>query len=100
MLEKMSTVFFHIVAMLMRFAPVGAFGAMAFTIGEYGVESLANLGQLIATFYLTSLFFVLVVLGTMARLAGFSILRLIPYLKAELLLVPGPPSTSEDSRLG
>src|SRR3546814_15430087 len=57
MLEKMSTVFFHIVAMLMRFAPVGAFGAMAFTIGEYCVESLANLGQLIATFYLSSLFF-------------------------------------------
>src|SRR3546814_8094894 len=66
---------------------------MAFTIGEYGVESLANLGQLIATFYLTSLFFVLVVLGTMARLAGFSILRLIAYLKAELLLVLGTSSS-------
>src|SRR3546814_7090560 len=65
MLEKISVVFFHIVAMLMRFAPVSAFGAMAFTIGEYGVESLANLGKLIATFYLTSLFFVLVVLGAM-----------------------------------
>src|SRR3546814_13379996 len=87
MLEKISVVFFRIVAMLMRFAPIGAFGAMAFTIGEYGVESLANLGKLIATFYLTSLFFVLVVLGAMARVAGFSILRLIAYLKAELLLV-------------
>jgi len=93
MLEKVSAVFFHIVAMLMRFAPVGAFGAMAFTIGEYGVESLANLGQLIATFYLTSLFFVLVVLGAMARIAGFSILRLIAYLKAELLLVLGTSSS-------
>src|SRR3546814_20105698 len=79
--------------MLMRFAPVGAFGAMAFTIGEYGFESLANLGKLIATFYLTSLFFVLVVLGAMARIAGFSILRLIAYLKAELLLVLGTSSS-------
>src|SRR3546814_3070965 len=66
---------------------------MAFTIGEYGVESLANLGKLIATFYLTSLFFVLVVLGAMARIAGFSILRLIAYLKAELLLVLGTSSS-------
>ncbi len=92
-LEKVSVVFFHIVAMLMRFAPVGAFGAMAFTIGKYGVDSLANLGALIATFYLTSLFFVIVVLGTMARLCGFSILRLIAYLKAELLLVLGTSSS-------
>src|SRR3546814_7490883 len=66
---------------------------MAFTIGEYGVESLANLGKLIATFYLTSLFFVLVVPGAMARIAGFSILRLIAYLKAELLLVLGTSSS-------
>ncbi len=93
MLEKISVVFFRIVAMLMRFAPIGAFGAMAFTIGEYGVGSLASLGKLIATFYLTSLFFVLVVLGTMARIAGFSILRLIAYLKAELLLVLGTSSS-------
>ncbi len=91
--EKISVVFFRIVAMLMRFAPIGAFGAMAFTIGEYGVGSLASLGKLIATFYLTSLFFVLVVLGTMARIAGFSILRLIAYLKAELLLVLGTSSS-------
>src|SRR3546814_3458837 len=81
--------------MLMRFAPIGAFGAMAFTMGEYGVESLANLGKLIATFYLTSLFFVLVVLGAMARVAGFSILRLIAYLKAELLLVLGTSKSEE-----
>ena len=93
MLEKISTVFFRIVAMLMRFAPLGAFGAMAFTIGKYGVESLANLGALIATFYLTSIFFVVVVLGAMARLAGFSIFRLIVYLKAELLLVLGTSSS-------
>ncbi|MBJ7440125.1 MAG: dicarboxylate/amino acid:cation symporter [Sphingopyxis sp.] len=92
-LEKVSVVFFRLVGMLMRFAPIGAFGAMAFTIGKYGVESLANLGALIATFYLTSLFFVIVVLGSVARLAGFSIFRLIGYLKAELLLVLGTSSS-------
>ena len=93
MLEKLSSVFFYLVGMLMRFAPIGAFGAMAFTIGEYGVESLVNLGALIATFYLTSIFFVVVVLGTVARLCGFSIFRLIAYLKAELLLVLGTSSS-------
>ncbi|WP_447760008.1 dicarboxylate/amino acid:cation symporter [Sphingopyxis panaciterrae] len=93
MLEKLSSVFFYLVGMLMRLAPIGAFGAMAFTIGEYGVESLVNLGALIATFYLTSILFVVVVLGTMARLAGFSIFRLIAYLKAELLLVLGTSSS-------
>ena len=93
MLEKLSSVFFYLVGMLMRFAPIGAFGAMAFTIGEYGVESLVNLGALIATFYLTSLLFVVVVLGAMARLCGFSIFRLIAYLKAELLLVLGTSSS-------
>ena len=93
LLEKVSTVFFGLVGMLMKFAPIGAFGAMAFTIGKYGVESLANLGLLIATFYLTSLFFVIVILGAMARLSGFSIFRLIAYLKAELLLVLGTSSS-------
>lgn len=93
LLEKVSVVFFGLVGMLMKFAPVGAFGAMAFTIGRYGVESLANLGMLIATFYLTSLFFVIVVLGAVARLSGFSIFSLIAYLKAELLLVLGTSSS-------
>ncbi|WP_148309249.1 dicarboxylate/amino acid:cation symporter [Sphingopyxis fribergensis] len=93
MLEKLSSVFFYLVGMLMRFAPIGAFGAMAFTIGEYGVESLVNLGALIATFYLTSILFVVVILGGMARLCGFSIFRLIAYLKAELLLVLGTSSS-------
>ena len=93
MLEKLSSVFFTLVGMLMRFAPIGAFGAMAFTIGEYGVESLVNLGALIATFYLTSILFVVVVLGAVARLCGFSIFRLIAYLKAELLLVLGTSSS-------
>ncbi|KGB53252.1 C4-dicarboxylate transport protein [Sphingopyxis sp. LC81] len=93
MLEKLSSVFFYLVGMLMRFAPIGAFGAMAFTIGEYGVESLVNLGALIATFYLTSILFVVVILGSVARLCGFSIFRLIAYLKAELLLVLGTSSS-------
>ena len=93
MLERIGLVVFRVVGMLMRAAPVGAFGAMAFTIGKYGIGSLANLAGLVATFYLTSLLFVLVVLGTVARLAGFSILKLIRYLKAELLLVLGTSSS-------
>ena len=93
LLEDASAAVFKLVAIVMRAAPVGAFGAMAFTIGKYGVGTLANLAQLLATFYITSLIFVLVVLGLVARLAGFSILRLIAYLKAELLLVLGTSSS-------
>jgi len=92
-LERLSHVVFRIVAMLMRFAPIGAFGAMAFTIGKYGIESLANLAYLVATFYLTSLLFVIVVLGAVARLSGFSIFRLLAYLRTELLLVLGTSSS-------
>ncbi|WP_294390747.1 dicarboxylate/amino acid:cation symporter [uncultured Sphingomonas sp.] len=86
-------VVFRLVSILMRAAPVGAFGAMAFTIGEYGVGVLANLAGLVATFYLTSLLFVLIVLGLVARAAGFSILRLLRYLAPELLLVLGTSSS-------
>lgn len=93
LLEKVGLVVFRLVGILMRAAPVGAFGAMAFTIGKYGIESLANLAGLVATFYLTSLIFVVVVLGIAARLAGFSIFMLIRYLKAELLLVLGTSSS-------
>jgi aerobic C4-dicarboxylate transport protein len=93
LLEKVGLVVFRLVGVLMRAAPVGAFGAMAFTIGKYGIESLANLAGLVATFYLTSLIFVVVVLGVAARLAGFSIFKLIRYLKAELLLVLGTSSS-------
>lgn len=93
LLEDLSLVFFKLVALVMRVAPIGAFGAMAFTIGAYGIGTLANLALLVATFYLTSLLFVLVVLGIVARLAGFSILALIGYLKAELLLVLGTSSS-------
>jgi aerobic C4-dicarboxylate transport protein len=91
--EDLSIAMFKVVAIVMKAAPVGAFGAMAFTIGKYGLSSLSSLAQLVATFYLTSLLFVLVVLGLMARIAGFSILRLIAYLKAELLLVLGTSSS-------
>jgi len=93
LLEQASVVFFRIVAILMRAAPIGAFGAMAFTIGAYGIETLGNLATLVVTFYLTALVFVLVVLGTVARIAGFSIFRLIAYLKEELLLVLGTSSS-------
>ncbi|MES2056659.1 MAG: dicarboxylate/amino acid:cation symporter [Pseudomonadota bacterium] len=93
LIERTAIVVFKLVSVLMRVAPIGAFGAIAFTIGKYGVGSLVNLGALVATFYLTSLFFVLVVLGTVARLHGFSILKLIAYLKAELLLVLGTSSS-------
>ena len=93
LLERIGIVVFRLVAVLMRAAPIGAFGAIAFTIGKYGLGSLVNLGQLVATFYLTSLIFVLGVLGVVARLNGFSILKLCRYLKAELLLVLGTSSS-------
>jgi aerobic C4-dicarboxylate transport protein len=92
-LESASHAIFKLVSILMKAAPVGALGAMAFTIGKYGVGALANLAGLVATFYLTSLLFVLVVLGIVARFAGFNILHLIRYLKAELLLVLGTSSS-------
>ena len=93
MVNRLGLVVFRLVAMLMQFAPIGAFGAIAFTIGKFGLGALVNLGALILTFYLTSLIFVLVVLGFIARAHGFSILRLIVYLRAELLLVLGTSSS-------
>jgi len=86
-------VVFKVVQLLMWLAPLGAFGGMAFTIGRYGLGSLTQLAALIATFYLTSLLFVVVVLGIVARLNGFSLLRLLAYLKSELLLVLGTSSS-------
>ncbi|MDO1558313.1 dicarboxylate/amino acid:cation symporter [Brevundimonas sp. 2R-24] len=93
LLESVSEAFFKLVAILMKAAPIGAFGAFAFTIGRYGIESIVNLAGLVATFYLTSALFVLVVLGAIARASGFSILKLIRYLKEELLLVLGTSSS-------
>ena len=92
-LESATHAVFRLVAILMKAAPIGAFGAMAFTIGQYGIGALAGLAGLVLTFYFTSLLFVLLVLGAVAWLAGFSILRLIRYLKAELLLVLGTSSS-------
>ncbi len=86
-------VFFRIIGIIVKAAPIGAFGAMAYTVGAYGLGSLLNLLALIATFYLTSLLFVLVVLGAIARLCGFSILRFIAYIKDELLIVLGTSSS-------
>jgi aerobic C4-dicarboxylate transport protein len=91
--EMAAKMFFGIIRMIVRVAPIGAFGAMAFTIGAYGLGSLINLAQLVATFYLTSILFVLLVLGTIAHLAGFSILRFIGYIKDELLIVLGTSSS-------
>lgn len=91
--ESASAVTFKLVEILMRAAPIGVFGAMAFTIGKYGVASLAGLARLVATFYATSAVFVFVVLGLVARFNRFSILRLVAYLKEELLLVLGTSSS-------
>src|ERR1700678_1037492 len=88
-IDVAAKMFFGIIRIIVRVAPIGAFGAMAFTIGAYGIGSLANLAALIATFYAASLLFVLVVLGTIAHFAGFSILRFIAYIKDELLIVLG-----------
>jgi aerobic C4-dicarboxylate transport protein len=92
-IDLAARMFFNIIRIVVRVAPIGAFGAMAFTIGAYGLGSLVNLGALIATFYLTSLLFVLLVLGSIARLSGFSILRFIGYIKDELLIVLGTSSS-------
>ncbi|MGI4800065.1 MAG: C4-dicarboxylate transporter DctA [Janthinobacterium lividum] len=86
-------IFFRIIAIVVKLAPIGAFGAMAFTIGQYGLGSLGRLAGLVGTFYLTSLLFVLIVLGTVAKLAGFSIIRFIAYIKDELLIVLGTSSS-------
>jgi aerobic C4-dicarboxylate transport protein len=86
-LEALTRAVFGVVSILMRFAPIGAFGAMAFTIGKYGLASLGPLVKLIATLYITALFFVIVVLGGIARIAGFGIFRFFWYLREEILLV-------------
>jgi aerobic C4-dicarboxylate transport protein len=92
-IEAAGRVFFRIIGMIVRVAPIGAFGAMAFTVGAFGLGSLWNLLQLIMTFYATSLLFVLLVLGAIAHFSGFSILRFIAYIKDELLIVLGTSSS-------
>ena len=93
LLEQISLIVFRIVSIVMRAAPVGTFGAMAFTIGKYGVKSLIHLGALVGCFFLTAFLFVAIVLWLVARLNGFSIWALLRYLKAELLLVLGTSSS-------
>ncbi|OCA73231.1 C4-dicarboxylate transporter DctA [Chryseobacterium arthrosphaerae] len=92
-LQDLSTPVFKIVHMLMKLAPIGAFGAMAFTIGKYGLHSVLNLLFLVATFYITSILFVVVILGAVAWYNGFNIFKLLFYLKEELLLVLGTSSS-------
>ena len=92
-LDALSQIMFKLVGILMKAAPVGAFGAFAFTIGAYGLGAIANLAALIATFYLTSFIFVIGVLGAVCWASGFSIFKLISYLKEEMLLVLGTSSS-------
>jgi len=92
-IDAVGKMMFRIIGFIVRVAPIGAFGAMAFTIGAYGIGSLVNLAALIGTFYVTSILFVVLVLGAVARLNGFSILRFIAYIKDELLIVLGTSSS-------
>ncbi|MDC6383705.1 dicarboxylate/amino acid:cation symporter [Pseudomonas graminis] len=92
-IDRFAHVMFNIINMIMKLAPLGALGAMAFTIGAYGVSSLVQLGQLMLCFYITCLLFVLLVLGSIAKAHGFSILKLIKYIREELLIVLGTSSS-------
>ena len=87
LIEALTQAVFGVVNIVMRFAPIGAFGAMAFTVGKYGIVSLRPLASLIATFYATSILFVLVILGSIAWAAGFNILRFLLYIKDEIFIV-------------
>ncbi|CAN7554421.1 dicarboxylate/amino acid:cation symporter [Bosea sp. LjRoot9] len=91
--DDISHVFFKIVGIIMKAAPIGAFGAMAFTIGKFGIGTLVSLGSFMAAFYTTCLLFIFLVLGTIARLHGFSIVKFIAYIKEELLIVLGTSSS-------
>ena len=92
-IDEASHALFGMVGIIMKFAPLGAFGAMAFTIGKYGVATLLSLGKLMGAFYLTCVIFIVVVLGTIAALAGFNIFKFIRYIKEELLIVLGTSSS-------
>jgi aerobic C4-dicarboxylate transport protein len=92
-IESLSSILFGMVGIITKLAPIGAFGAMAFTIGKYGIGSLLPMLKLIGTFYLTSIVFVVVVLGIIARAVGFNILRFVAYIKEEMLIVLGTSSS-------
>ena len=93
LLEKVSSAFFGVINIVMRFAPIGTFGAMAFTISKFGLESLSQLGMLLAAVLLTMVLFIFVVLGAIAKFYGFSIFRFLRYLKDEMLIVLGTSSS-------
>lgn len=93
LIDRFAHVMFNIINMIMKLAPVGAFGAMAFTIGQYGVGSLVQLSYLMICFYVTCLLFILVVLGGICRFHGFSVLKLIRYIREELMIVLGTSSS-------
>ena len=92
-IDSFSTVLFSIFNFLMKLAPLGAFGGMAFTVGRYGIKSIGSLGMLIVTFYVACGFFVFVILNLLARVHGFSLLKLLRFTKEELLIVLGTSST-------
>lgn len=92
-LQALAIPIFKIVEILMKLAPIGAFGAMAFTIGKYGVDSLKNLAMLVGTFYITSALFVVLILGSVAWYNGFSIFKFLKYIKDEIFLVLGTSSS-------
>ena len=93
LIDQIAQAFFGIVNVIMKLAPVGAFGAMAFTIGKFGVGSLSKLGMLMGSFYLTCLLFIFLVLGPIARLCGFNVFKFIRYIREELLIVLGTSSS-------
>ena len=92
-IDDIGKLFFGLIGVIVKIAPIAAFGAMAFTIGKYGVHSLIQLGALIGVFYLTAIVFVLIVLGAVAALSGFSILKFVAYIREELLIVLGTSSS-------
>ncbi|QEM68714.1 dicarboxylate/amino acid:cation symporter [Geobacter sp. FeAm09] len=93
LIDQISQALFGIVNIIMKFAPIGAFGAMAFTIGKFGVGSLSKLGMLMGSFYLTCMLFVLLVLGPIGKLCGFNVFKFIRYIREELLIVLGTSSS-------
>jgi aerobic C4-dicarboxylate transport protein len=96
-IESLTAAVFHAIGLLLKLAPIGAFGAMAFTIGRYGFMSLVPLAKLVLTFYATSILFIVIVLGLIARVAGFSVFKFLAYIKEEILIVLG--TSSSDSAL-
>jgi aerobic C4-dicarboxylate transport protein len=92
-IQSLETALFAIIKIIMKVAPLGALGAMAFTVGKYGLGSLSQLGQLMGSFYLTCILFIVIVLGGILKIAGFNLFRLLAYIKEELLIVLGTSSS-------